>query len=190
MTSDLVPCPGCGALFPAIDDGPTHPYIGASAGCWALFAALSSGAEPDPELIATTRVTVDVSPATPDGETSRYRTLLVDAYAAQHHGDDSAPAIHSVGVHLIALYGVLAGSVPVERVLWLRRHVSIGQKKDFHRLEPPALGSMLTLRHLYAGGGVDARCSIDAYVESVYRGWMALHGSTVHAWYERCIERE
>lgn len=27
------PCPGCGALVPS-SDGPTHPYLGASPGCW------------------------------------------------------------------------------------------------------------------------------------------------------------
>ena len=32
----LTPCNGCGALFPPFE-GPKHRYIGASAGCWALF---------------------------------------------------------------------------------------------------------------------------------------------------------
>ena len=30
----LVPCPGCRGRFPHID-GPTHPHMDSSAGCWA-----------------------------------------------------------------------------------------------------------------------------------------------------------
>src|SRR5436190_1879442 len=31
-----VPCIGCGVLTPDAD-GPTHPYLGASPGCWAVY---------------------------------------------------------------------------------------------------------------------------------------------------------
>lgn len=40
--SRLEPCPGCGALVPAVDgSGPTHEYLLASPGCWALFGEVS-----------------------------------------------------------------------------------------------------------------------------------------------------
>ncbi len=38
LRPDLVPCVGCHALV-ADTDGPTHPYFGASPGCWASYAA-------------------------------------------------------------------------------------------------------------------------------------------------------
>jgi Family of unknown function (DUF5946) len=44
MTIDpLVPCLGCGALVPDSDGpGPTHAYMLASPGCWALYGEVSS----------------------------------------------------------------------------------------------------------------------------------------------------
>jgi hypothetical protein len=65
-------CAGCGAIVPH-SDGPTHEYIGASPGCWAIFTTLG-----------------------PD-------RLIVDAYAAQHPGTPSRRSIQSVAVHLISL---------------------------------------------------------------------------------------
>ena len=36
MIETLRRCVGCGAVVPDID-GSTHPYIGASAGCWEIY---------------------------------------------------------------------------------------------------------------------------------------------------------
>lgn len=66
-------CAGCGATVPR-SDGPTHEYIGASPGCWAIFTALGTN------------------------------QLIVDAYAAQHPGTPSRRSIQSVAVHLISLF--------------------------------------------------------------------------------------
>lgn len=65
-------CAGCGASVPR-SDGPTHEYIGASPGCWAIFTELAMN------------------------------QLVVDAYAAQHPGTPSRRSIQSVAVHLISL---------------------------------------------------------------------------------------
>jgi len=65
-------CAGCGATVPR-SDGPTHEYIGASPGCWAIFTQLGTN------------------------------QLIVDAYAAQHPGTPSRRSIQSVAVHLISL---------------------------------------------------------------------------------------
>jgi hypothetical protein len=70
-------CVGCGAVVPR-SDGPTHAYIGASPGCWAIFGEVSARGGP-------------------------VHQLLVDAYAAQHPGVPSRRAIQSVAVHLISL---------------------------------------------------------------------------------------
>jgi hypothetical protein len=110
-------CPGCGASFPGTN-GPTHPYIGASAGCWAYYTAILA------------------SP--------RNAELLIDAYAVQHHGDGSPRAVQSVGLHLMVLHGVLQRGMPSTRALWIRRR-ALRQKDVFAKLDPPPIGRALAL---------------------------------------------
>lgn len=88
---NLEPCPDCGALLPP-SSGVGHRYVGASAACWELFAALNNAGEP---------------PLVP----STFNGLLTDAYMVQHPGVPSPQAIQSVAVHLLALYGVLERGV-------------------------------------------------------------------------------
>ncbi len=35
----LEQCPDCGARVPHVPHDATHPYLGASAGCWARYSA-------------------------------------------------------------------------------------------------------------------------------------------------------
>jgi len=110
--------------------------------------------------------------------------LLGDAYGVQHHGDDSPQAIQSVAVHLLNLYGIISGKTtrpgwPIGRALRTRG--------VFHKLDPQALGSALTIRHLSPGGGVVTPITRSQYVVSVYEAWMALHRSIVEQWYERYV---
>jgi len=83
--SRLEPCPGCKTLVPAVDGpGPTHEYMRASPGCWALFGEV------------TARQYADV----------RYRAgglQMVDAYAVQHPGVPERRASQSVRIHLVSL---------------------------------------------------------------------------------------
>ena len=74
------PCAGCGALVP-VTDGPTHPYIGASPGCWAIYG----------EVLAREYGEYAYPPV---------HRLTVDAYAAQHPGVPSRRSIQSVAIHL------------------------------------------------------------------------------------------
>ncbi len=57
-------CPGCGGSFD-VSDGPTHRYLGASPGCWAVYG----------EVLAK-----EYS----DAAYYRVHRLTVDAYSAQH----------------------------------------------------------------------------------------------------------
>jgi hypothetical protein len=85
-------CPGCGSgAGPAT--GPTHPYIGASPGCWAQF----------------TEVMISDLGGVVSGQ------LLGDAYAVQHPGINERRARQSVAVHLIALPATLERSWPADR---------------------------------------------------------------------------
>ena len=179
----LTPCPGCGALFPPFE-GPTHRYIGASAGCWALFTwSVTSGEPDDTGLVAQSRIPEKLVRVSARSDTP-LDSLLGDAYGVQHHGEDSPQAIQSVAVHLLNLHGIIGGKTthpgwPIGRALRTR--------SVFHKLKPPALGSALTIRHLFAGGGVVTPVTRTQYVASVYEAWMALHRSTVEQWYERYV---
>ena len=86
MGSPLVPCPDCGARFPALD-GPTHAYLGGSPACWAAFGELGAR-----------ELTLGIpGPA----------RLSVHAYAVQHPGSPGRRQAQSVDVHLMVLGAVL-----------------------------------------------------------------------------------
>ncbi|MEX1019496.1 MAG: DUF5946 family protein [Litorilinea sp.] len=185
----LEPCPGCGALFAQLVENLNHPYIGASADCWALFAALVAGQTPDADLIAASRIGAAraEAPAVPDlSVLPGVESLLVDAYAAQHHGESSPQAIQSVAVHLLTLRGVLECNVDPAQALWVRRR-ALRTRGVFHRLTPPPLGAALSIRHLFPGGGVDRPCSTADYVVSVYTAWSTCHAATLADWYTRFV---
>ena len=180
----LLPCPGCGALFPP-HDGPTHRYIGASAGCWALFSW--SLVDEDAEvasLVAQSSIPTRPVAVPSHGDAPSLDALFCDAYGVQHHGDDSPQAIQSVGVHLLNIHGIVSGKTT--RLGWAIGR-ALRTRGIFHKLEPPALGSALTFRQLFAGGGVVTPITRGQYVVSVYETWMALHRSTVERWWERYV---
>jgi hypothetical protein len=179
----LTPCQGCGALFPPYD-GPTHRYIGASAACWALFNASEVLRNPEgTNLIPQSRIPETVV-AIPARGGASFDSLLADAYGVQHHGDESPQAIQSVALHLLNVHGIIAGRTT--RPGWALGR-GVRTKGVFHKLTPPALGSALTIRHLFPGGGVDTPVTRTQYVLSVYEAWMSLHRATVERWYERYI---
>ena len=180
----LTPCPGCGALFPPFE-GPTHRYVGASAACWALLTWSVMTEGPDTTgLVAQSRIPENPVPVPAHGTAQALDALFGDAYGVQHHGEDSPQAIQSVAVHLLNLHGIISGKTtrprwPIGRALRTRG--------VFHKLDPPAFGSALTIRHLFPGGGVVTPVTRSQYVVSVYEAWMVLHRSTVEQWYERYV---
>ena len=176
-------CPGCAATFPTVD-GATHPYIGASAACWALYSAVLAGGEPPPHLLANSKVVpvkVTASPSHPNAN-----LLLVDAYAAQHHGDPSPQAIQSVAVHLLVLHGVLSRMVAPEAALWIRRR-AMRRKGVYAWLSPPPPEAAYALRHCFPGPDIGPPQPIATYVGSVYMSWRELHGSQLDAWYDEFV---
>jgi hypothetical protein len=161
-------CPGCQALLPEVD-GPTHRYLGASPACWAIYTAMSSGGEPPLAL-------------------GPWNGLLVDAYAAQHPGEPSDQAIQSVAVHLLALYGVLAKGLGVDRVLWIRQTALAPGKRHKHErfiwLAPPSFAGSLSVADIVQGATPRARSEILArYVQEVWARWSRNHLATLSAWY-------
>lgn len=89
-----VTCPGCG-LRSGVTGGPTHAYIGASAGCWARYG----------ELLAQ----------------GMGGQLAVDTYAAQHPGVEQRRASQSVAVHLISICAALERGSPAHHAVPLIR---------------------------------------------------------------------
>lgn len=180
----LSPCPGCGALFPSYE-GPTHRYLGASAACWALLncCVLMQDAEVAELLLPASRIPEPAAAIPPRDDTS-LDALFGDAYAVQHHGEESPQAVQSVAAHLLNVHGIVTGRTT--RPGWALGR-AVRKKSVFHKLTPPPLGRALTIRHLYSGGGVLTPVTRTQYVLSVYEAWMSLHRSTVEDWYARYV---
>ena len=185
MSSILIPCPGCGALFPP-HDGPTHRYVGASSACWALIQSLRSGSPPAPELLTQSSAPHITSNFRPHKDAALLERVWGDAYGVQHHGDESPQAIQSVALHLLTLHGVITRRTDA---MWIRRR-AVRTRGVFHKLEPPPLGCSLTIRHLFPSEGTDALVTRCDYAYSVYDAWMALHRTTVESWYECHVIRD
>ncbi|MFC4241822.1 DUF5946 family protein [Gryllotalpicola reticulitermitis] len=150
------PCFGCGAIVPDVD-GPTHPYIHSSAGCWKKFG----------EVQAQESRRFGYPPA---------HRLVVDAYAAQHPGDGSDRRDRqSVFVHLVALCAMLErGLAPASatRLLGTLVHLQGG----FPRLERDSGPGDLTVLHMldapdYEGYERRAR----EWADAVWGSWAEHH---------------
>ena len=181
------PCQGCGVLFPPFD-GPTHRYLGASAACWALFnnVLILQDSETSQLLLPGSRIP-EPAAQVPARDDVSFDVLFADAYGVQHHGEDSPQAIQSVAVHLLNVHGIVTGQTTQPR--WAIGR-ALRQKGVFRKLKPPPLGSALTIRHFYPGGGIVTPVTRTQYVVSVYEAWMSLHRTTVEAWYERYVLRD
>jgi Family of unknown function (DUF5946) len=156
-------CPGCGLELPAVA-GPTHPYIGASAACWALYG----------ELLAREYEALKL----PEGH-----RLTVDAYAVQHPGRPERRAIQSVSVHLIALHLVLERGEPPEMVT-----ARLGELKArlpaLTWLDPPQPNGTLTVEHVLAASPEEHHRRAREWATDVWQAWRPYH-ELVRGWGQR-----
>lgn len=161
MSAELESCPGCGALVPETD-GPTHRYLGASPGCWAVFG----------EVLAR------------EYSDQRYwpvHQLTVDAYAVQHPGQTSPQTIQSVAVHLISLYLVLEEGRTVDEA-GKAMHWATTQKHHFRWLEPPASRGNITILDVReATSPAEHAELVEAWARSAWDTWSD-HHETVRRW--------
>jgi hypothetical protein len=168
-------CPGCHVQLS--NDGSliaTHPYIGASASCWELYSRLLMN---EPQMAQ-----------------GQYGSLLVDAYAVQHHGVPSAQAIQSVATHLLVLHGVFRADLAVEQTMWVRRQIARRPAQQRHQLfewlQPPDIGSSMTVADIALGQTPQARAQAsDNFVKSIWAQWDAAHRAIIASWYTRYILR-
>src|SRR2546426_1032303 len=100
-------CVGCGALVPAVD-GPIHPYIGASPGCWRTYGEVLAREYGEYAYPAVHRLTVD-------------------AYAAQHPGVPGRRSSQSVAVHLMSLCLVLEQGLEPGAATRAIGHIMVGR---------------------------------------------------------------
>ena len=156
-------CPGCKASLEPVD-GPTHRYIGASPACWQIYTTLEAGGY---SIVGR----------------DKYGSLLIDAYAAQHPGDDSPQSRQSVAVHLVTLWAILRAGADVDKAIDIRvRAVSVGKRTGgFQWLRPPE-SYPLTVASLASTEPIDA-ASIDLLVGGVLGSWSIEHEQTIKGWY-------
>lgn len=159
-----ISCIGCRARVPAVD-GPTHPYIGASPGCWAIYCRVL-GREYG-EL-----------------RNPSWHRLRVDAYAAQHPGVESRRSIRSVAIHLIALQLVIQRGLEPGCVT--RRMAGMVEgAADYRWLEPPWFGGAPNV--LMVDSALSAQeheSAVRVWAEGVWNAWEP-HHAAVRAWAAR-----
>lgn len=159
-------CPGCGAELPDTD-GPTHAYIGASPACWALFTqSLADGSLPE----------------------GRFRTLLTDAYCAQHPGQPSPQSIQSVAVHLLTLFAVLRRAVPAHQANDIRQR-AVRRRGVYRWLEPPFFGPA-TLAGVIETEPARRPQALEELVRGVLHDWLLVHGAVIEDWYESYVRTD
>ncbi|MEA2998751.1 MAG: hypothetical protein QOK17_584 [Sphingomonadales bacterium] len=152
----LEPCPGCGRLYPRTD-GPTHAYIGASAGCWARYGELLALEYGDSRLM-------------------RWHRLTVDVYAAQHPGVPERRSAQSVHVHLAGLYLSLERGLDPPAVAWAMQRLADGRTHGW--LEPPPLATAIGVPELIeAAGGPHYGERARAWAEAVWQAWAPHHAA-------------
>jgi hypothetical protein len=160
------PCPGCGGLFPdAHTDGPSHPYIDASVGCWAVYGDVLAKEYGEYRYPAVHRLTVDT-------------------YAVQHPGKPLRQSIQSVAVHLISMHMVLDRGVDARKATEAIRW-AVSQKDRHVWLEPPSFqGGLTKLDVARATNRTEHTRLVEAWARSVWNAW-AGHHETIRQW-ARC----
>ena len=146
--------------------GPTHPYIGASPACWALFGEVLAREYGDPKYF-------------------RLHQVTVDTYAVQHPGLPERRSIQSVAVHLITLCLVLEdGADPAEGP---KLHKRLAVSNSFHWLEPPHPNGRITVADvLEARTPAEHEALVDAWARDVWVAWKP-HHATVRSWIARAF---
>lgn len=150
----LVPCIGCGAFVPDVT-WPVHRYIGASPGCWAIYAETIGGGLFGP-----------IAPP--------WGPLMVDAYASSHPGEPGPQSTPSVWIHLIALQLVLEAGWPTSQLVRIRA-LAADMFDDWGWLGPPDSMGDVTIVDLDEGSDGPLDDLTRRWVEGVWAAWAAQH---------------
>lgn len=148
-------------------DTATHRYIGASPACWDTYTRLLAG---DPPMVVST-----------------LGSLLVDAYAAQHPGDDSPQATQSAAVHLVVLEAILGHGMALGLAVRVRvAAVEVGRQGDgYPKLDPVPLSWELTIADVAEAESATERGLVaNRYIRAVWEAWRDLHGPRIEEWHQ------
>jgi len=158
---DLQKCFSCGGYYPDID-GPTHPYMDSTPGCWAVYGEVLAREYSDPTFFDIHRLTVD-------------------AYAVQHPGYKDRQSIQSVGVHLIRLCLFLEHGLSPENAN--DAMLAAGKnKKSFTYLEPPSnLGTITASDIANAKSAEEHKKLVMEWAKCVWNAW-SVHHDTIRSW--------
>lgn len=152
--ANLVPCE-CGAHVP-YSDGATHRYIGAVAGCWAIYG----------EVLAREYE---------NAMYMRFHHFTVDAYSLQHPGTPSPQAIQSVAVHLVSLYHQLELNSDIDTMRDAMRRIT-QRKGQLPWLEPPTSFGEITVLDIHAAATAEEHGQlVQQWATSVWEAWSAHH---------------
>jgi hypothetical protein len=157
-------CSGCHALVPDVD-GATHPYIGASPGCWAIFGEVLAKEYGEYHYPAVHRLTVDT-------------------YAAQHPGTPARRSIQSVAIHLISLHLLLERDFTSPQATEAIREALQRQARFVWLEPPPTMGSITVLDVRGASDVAEHQRLVWQWARSVWAAWSPHHG-TIRKWATR-----
>ena len=154
-------CCGCGVTLPSVN-GPVHRYMTASPACWRTYG----------EVLAREYG---------DRAYAKFHRLSVDAYAVQHPGTPSAPAIQSVAVHLCRLCMIVEDGWSIERandaMLAIHR-----VERRFRWLEPPRSRGRFTVADVLAANGAEEHLrAVELWAKSCWQAWSE-HHATIRSW--------
>ncbi len=158
-----VPCIGCGVPVPQ-SDGPTHKYVVASPGCWALYSTLLAREYGDFHYPAVHRLTVD-------------------AYMAQHpdNAEQDRRQRQSVAVHLYALFLAIEGALPPPQVTEEMGRLT-RQRPNWPLLSAPLAPHWLTVADVVGATDLTEHTArVERWARSVWDAWEAHHG-TIRQW--------
>ena len=141
-SEDTDRCPGCGIVAPS-DGGPTHAYLGSSAGCWRRYGEILAREFQEPEWFASHQITVD-------------------AYAAQHPGVPERRSAQSVALHLTTLGLIFERDFdPADAP---KLHKRMAHRPDYSWLEPPSMEGTSTVLDVLGARDPDEH-------ERLFRRW-------------------
>jgi hypothetical protein len=155
------PCIGCGGHVPLIE-GPTHPYMESSPGCWQVYGQVLAREYSDAAFRPLHRLTVD-------------------SYAVQHPGRPSPQAIQSVCAHLISLFLVLEQGVSAAYVTRAIGEAT-SSKDKFRWLTPPvSFGEVTAADVALLATPREHEDGVRAWAESAWSAWSE-HHPIVRGW--------
>ncbi len=158
----MVACSGCRGRFAELD-GPTHPYMLSSPGCWAAYGKVLAREYADYTGL------------------SDVHHLTVDAFAAQHPHSRCAQNTRSVGIHLCRLCLLLERGFDAGRANAAMVAIA-AHKARFVPLSVPANLGKVTVAEVHAAVSIEQhRKAVRRWAASVWEAWSPCH-QVVRGW--------